>query len=55
MSTVEKLLIKGVRSYDAHQHQVIEFLHPMTVIIGANGCGKTVRCKQTERERESCV
>ncbi|EGD73153.1 hypothetical protein PTSG_04865 [Salpingoeca rosetta] len=43
MSTVEKLLIKGVRSYDPESHQVIEFLHPMTVIIGANGCGKTTK------------
>eukprot|EP01147_Barroeca_monosierra_P010186 gene10186-2344_t len=43
MSTVEKLLISGVRSYspDGNHHQVIEFLHPMTVILGANGCGKT--------------
>eukprot|EP00049_Salpingoeca_infusionum_P003750 m.70481 g.70481 ORF g.70481 m.70481 type:complete len:1301 (-) comp12259_c0_seq8:731-4633(-) len=43
MSSVDKLLISGIRSYspDESNHQVILFFKPMTVIIGSNGCGKT--------------
>eukprot|EP00055_Hartaetosiga_balthica_P016875 m.108875 g.108875 ORF g.108875 m.108875 type:complete len:1297 (-) comp9197_c0_seq2:751-4641(-) len=41
MSTVDKLIVQGIRSFDPSSHQAIEFLKPMTVIIGHNGCGKT--------------
>jgi hypothetical protein len=43
MSTVEKLLIKGIRSFDPDNKDVIEFYRPLTLIVGQNGAGKTVR------------
>lgn len=43
MSSIEKLLIQGVRSFSPEQHQVIEFTQsPLTLIVGPNGSGKTV-------------
>ncbi|PVU93816.1 hypothetical protein BB561_003017 [Smittium simulii] len=41
MSTVEKLLIRGIRSFDPDSQNVIEFYSPLTLIVGKNGCGKT--------------
>ena len=44
MSSVEKLLIQGVRSFSPEQHQVIDFTSsPLTLIVGPNGSGKTAR------------
>ena len=43
MATVEKLLIKGIRSFSPDNTNVIEFYHPLTLIVGHNGAGKTVR------------
>lgn len=40
MTTLDKLAIQNVRSY-GEQAQVIEFLKPLTIIVGQNGCGKT--------------
>lgn len=42
MSSLEKLAIRGVRSFDPGDYQVIEFTKPLTVIVGENGSGKTV-------------
>lgn len=42
MSALEKLLIRGIRSFDDKQASVIEFYSPVTVIVGHNGSGKTV-------------
>jgi DNA repair protein RAD50 len=42
MSTVDKLLIKGIRSFDPENKHVITFLRPLTLIVGPNGAGKTV-------------
>jgi DNA repair protein RAD50 len=42
MASLNKLLIQGIRSFDPGNHEVIEFF-PMTVIVGHNGSGKTVR------------
>lgn len=41
MSTVDKMLIKGIRSFDPENKHVIAFLKPLTLIVGANGAGKT--------------
>ena len=40
MSQIEKLQIQGIRSYG--EPAVIEFFTPLTLIVGANGAGKTV-------------
>lgn len=41
MCTVEKMLIKGIRSFSPENQTVIEFYKPLTLIVGANGAGKT--------------
>eukprot|EP00039_Didymoeca_costata_P013190 m.196622 g.196622 ORF g.196622 m.196622 type:complete len:1323 (+) comp15701_c0_seq1:273-4241(+) len=42
MSSIDKLLIQGVRSFSPDVHQVIEFRGaPLTLIVGPNGSGKT--------------
>ncbi|THH19195.1 hypothetical protein EW146_g1924 [Bondarzewia mesenterica] len=41
MSSVNKLAIRGIRSFDDKQVSVIEFFSPVTVIVGHNGSGKT--------------
>lgn len=40
MSCLEKLSISGIRSFDPDNRQVI-FFHPLTIILGINGAGKT--------------
>lgn len=47
MSSIEKLLIRGIRSYDPQTQNVIEFYTPLTIIVGQNGAGKTVSSKHT--------
>ncbi|KAI9285000.1 hypothetical protein BC943DRAFT_324294 [Umbelopsis sp. AD052] len=42
MSSVDKLLIRGIRSFDPENPNVIQFYSPLTLIVGANGSGKTV-------------
>ena len=34
--------IMGIRSYSPEEGSVIEFQSPLTLIVGQNGCGKTV-------------
>lgn len=41
MSTVDKMLIKGIRSFDPENKHVITFFRPLTLIVGPNGAGKT--------------
>lgn len=41
MSSLNKLAIRGIRSFDDKQIAVIEFFSPVTVIVGHNGSGKT--------------
>ncbi|XP_061992720.1 DNA repair protein RAD50 isoform X1 [Rosa rugosa] len=41
MSTVDKMLIKGIRSFDPENKHVITFFKPLTLIVGHNGAGKT--------------
>jgi DNA repair protein RAD50 len=40
-SSLGKLMIRGVRSFDPNRDEAIEFYSPLTMIVGANGCGKT--------------
>lgn len=42
MSALDKLLIKGIRSFSPDNTHVIEFYKPLTLIVGQNGAGKTV-------------
>ncbi|URE31784.1 Rad50 zinc hook motif [Musa troglodytarum] len=41
MSTVDKMLIKGIRSFSPENKHVITFFRPLTLIVGPNGAGKT--------------
>ncbi|KAF8476550.1 P-loop containing nucleoside triphosphate hydrolase protein [Russula ochroleuca] len=41
MSTLNKLAIRGIRSFDDKSLSIIEFYSPVTVIVGHNGSGKT--------------
>ncbi|KAK9671423.1 hypothetical protein RND81_12G029400 [Saponaria officinalis] len=41
MSTVDKMLVKGIRSFDPDNKHVITFFKPLTLIVGPNGAGKT--------------
>ena len=41
MTFLHKLVIKGVRSYNPNKAQTIDFQHPLTLIVGQNGTGKT--------------
>jgi DNA repair protein RAD50 len=41
MANIEKLAIRGVRSFHPDREETIEFYSPLTMIVGANGCGKT--------------
>jgi DNA repair protein RAD50 len=42
MASINKLSVRGVRSFSPEDaEQVLEFYKPLTIIVGANGCGKT--------------
>lgn len=42
MASISKLSVRGVRSFSpTDDEQVIGFCFPLTIIVGANGCGKT--------------
>eukprot|EP00897_Mesotaenium_endlicherianum_P009253 jgi/Mesen1/8356/ME000463S07798 len=41
MSTIDKMLIKGIRSFSPDNGTVIAFYKPLTLIVGPNGAGKT--------------
>ncbi len=41
MTSIEFLQISGIRSFSPNNKQQIKFLTPLTVIVGANGSGKT--------------
>ena len=38
---LECLSVRGIRSFGDEQAELITFSKPLTVIVGANGCGKT--------------
>lgn len=41
---IDRMSIMGIRSFGVREKdtQVIEFQHPLTLIVGQNGAGKTV-------------
>ena len=39
---IDKMLIKGIRSFSPENQIPIEFYKPLTLIVGQNGAGKTV-------------
>ena len=41
MSSIDKLSIRGVRSFSPYEEEKIEFFKPLTLILGQNGAGKT--------------
>jgi DNA repair protein RAD50 len=41
MSSISKMSISGIRSFSPQHDETIEFYAPLTMIVGANGCGKT--------------
>ncbi|KAK9476704.1 AAA domain-containing protein [Lipomyces japonicus] len=41
MSSIEKLAIQGIRSFDNSHRETIHFYTPLTLIVGHNGSGKT--------------
>ena len=41
MACMEKLSLRGIRSFSPSRDEIIEFYSPLTMIVGANGCGKT--------------
>ena len=41
MSYLNRVGIRGIRSFDPNKEAVIKFQRPLTVIVGENGCGKT--------------
>lgn len=41
MTSINKLHIKGIRSFAPDNNSIIEFFKPLTIIVGANGAGKT--------------
>ena len=41
MSSIDRLGVTGIRSFDPDLGSVLIFYSPLTLIVGANGCGKT--------------
>lgn len=42
MASINKLSVRGIRAFSPEdEEQVISFCFPLTIIVGANGCGKT--------------
>lgn len=51
-SSLDKLAIRGIRSFDDKSMNVIQFYSPVTVIVGVNGTGKTVSVCVENLEQE---
>lgn len=45
MSTINSLTIQGIRSYPTDEPTTVKFFKPLTLIVGSNGSGKTVKIK----------
>eukprot|EP01105_Mastigella_eilhardi_P026007 TRINITY_DN7299_c0_g1_i1.p1 TRINITY_DN7299_c0_g1~~TRINITY_DN7299_c0_g1_i1.p1 ORF type:complete len:1310 (-),score=417.85 TRINITY_DN7299_c0_g1_i1:141-4070(-) len=41
MTSVDRMLIRGIRSFSPDRPNIIEFYKPLTLLVGQNGCGKT--------------
>lgn len=43
MASIDKLSVRGIRSFSPdEEEQVIKFGFPLTIIVGKNGCGKSL-------------
>ena len=40
MANIEKMSIRGIRSFSPDRDETIEFYSPLTMIVGMNGCGE---------------
>lgn len=43
MSKIDRMMIQGIRSFGPEKGETIVFTTPLTLIVGWNGSGKTVR------------
>ena len=43
MSKIDRMMIQGIRSFGPEKGETIVFATPLTLIVGWNGSGKTVR------------
>jgi DNA repair protein RAD50 len=41
MSSIERLAIRGIRSFSPFDEEKIDFFRPLTLMLGQNGAGKT--------------
>lgn len=48
-----QMLIKGIRSFAPENNAAIEFYKPLTLIVGSNGAGKTVRKQMSSSSRRA--
>lgn len=39
------MAIRGIRSFDEKDPNIIQFYNPLTLIVGTNGSGKTVSAR----------
>lgn len=39
---ISEMAIRGIRSFDEKEPNIIQFYNPLTLIVGTNGSGKTV-------------
>ena len=51
MSRLQKLSIRGIRSFSPLEDIKMEFFRPLTLIQGHNGCGKTVKKKKIKKTK----
>ena len=42
MSSIDRLAVRGIRSFSPFDEEKIDFFRPLTLILGQNGAGKTV-------------
>ena len=57
MSSIEKLMIQGIRSFGPEDKDrgFIQFYSPLTLILGPNGTGKTVSCKNIKHRSSMSI
>ena len=55
MTSLNKLGLRGVRSYSGSSEESIQFLKPLTIIVGANGSGSETERGERKREKESLL
>lgn len=53
VSSGMQMLIKGIRSFAPENNAAIEFYKPLTLIVGSNGAGKTVRKQMSSSSSRS--